>query len=68
MLSGQFRWELVEVEHSHNPSTPEAEAGGLRVKTSLGYILNAYLQGEGGKEWEWVGAVRARSEASQGCG
>lgn len=27
---GEFRWEPDAVVHTRNPSTPEAEAGGLR--------------------------------------
>lgn len=31
VLPGEFRWELEKVVYSH-PSTPEAEAGGLRFQ------------------------------------
>lgn len=50
MLPGEFRWELDKVVHSHNPSTPEAEAGGLRVQDQPGLHIECLSSGRG-----WVG-------------
>jgi hypothetical protein len=39
------------VAHTCNTNTPEAKAGGLRVRGQLGYIARHYLKkGGGGKE------------------
>lgn len=45
MLPGEFRWELDKVVHSHNPSTPEAEAGGLRVQDQPGLHIECLSSG-----------------------
>jgi hypothetical protein len=37
---------LVVMAHAYNPGTQKAEAGGLRVKASLGYIGRPCLKQE----------------------
>lgn len=55
MWPGEFRWELDTVVHTHNPSTREVEAGGLRFQDTPGLQTECLSSG-------WVGDVRATRE------
>lgn len=56
---GEFRWEPDTVVHTHNPSIPEAEAGGLRFQDQPGLQTECLSSGYGWEGWGWVGDVRA---------